>query len=62
MKKKIIDFKNKENLSKVLFIIISKSGSTIETITRSLMKITKKIQKPSIFLEKIIFLHLLAKI
>lgn len=62
--KKIIDFKNKENLSKVLFIIISKSGSTIETITNSfLMKIVKKNSKNLIIISEKnnSFLHLLAK-
>ena len=32
---KIINFKKKENFSKVLFIIISKSGNTIETLSNS---------------------------
>ena len=32
---KISNFKKKENLSKVLFIIISKSGNTIETLSNS---------------------------
>ena len=36
----------KEKLSKILFIIISKSGNTVETISNTLsLKITKKIQK-----------------
>ena len=30
--KKILKFKKKENLAKVLFLIISKSGSTVETL------------------------------
>ena len=39
----IIDFRKKENLSKVLFIIISKSGNTIETLTNTfLLKVIKK--------------------
>ena len=61
---KIIDFKNKENLSKVLFIIISKSGYTIETITNTfLMKIVKKNSKNLIIISEKnnSFLHLLAK-
>ena len=33
--KKLIRFKKKENLSKILFIIISKSGNTIETLSNS---------------------------
>ena len=32
---KISDLKKKENLSKVLFIIISKSGNTIETLSNT---------------------------
>ncbi len=40
---KINDIKKKENLKKTLFLIISKSGSTIETITNFLsLKILKK--------------------
>ena len=61
---KIIDFKNKENLSKVLFIIISKSGYTIETITNTfLMKIVKKNSKNLIIISEKnnSFLHSLAK-
>ena len=61
---KIIDFKNKENLSKVLFIIISKSGHTIETITNTfLMKIVKKNSKNLIIVSEKnnSFLYLLAK-
>ena len=33
--KKILKFKRKENLAKVLFLIISKSGSTVETLTNA---------------------------
>ena len=33
--KKILKFKRKENLAKVLFLIISKSGSTVETLTNT---------------------------
>jgi glucose-6-phosphate isomerase len=40
---KLIEFKKHENLNKVLFIIISKSGSTIETLINSfLLNILKK--------------------
>ena len=40
---KIIDFKKKEKFTKVLFIIISKSGNTIETLFNTLiLKILKK--------------------
>jgi len=41
--KKIIDFKKKENLKKVLFLIISKSGNTVETLSNIFaLKILKK--------------------
>ena len=41
--KKIIDFKKKENLKKVLFLIISKSGNTVETLSNTFaLKILKK--------------------
>ncbi len=41
--KKIIDFKKKENFKKVLFLIISKSGNTIETLSNTFaLKILKK--------------------
>ena len=41
--KKIIDFRKKEKLSKVLFIVVSKSGETTETLTNTfLLKILKK--------------------
>ena len=44
--KKITVFKKKENLNKVLFLVISKSGNTIETISNFLsLNILKKIQK-----------------
>ena len=33
--RKLISFKKKENLSKILFIIISKSGNTIETLSNA---------------------------
>ncbi len=33
--KKILNFKKKENMSKILFIIISKSGNTIETLSNA---------------------------
>ena len=43
---KITDLKKKEDLSKILFIIISKSGNTIETISNLLtLKIIKKNSK-----------------
>lgn len=41
--KKIISFKKKEDLSKVLFVIISKSGNTIETLSNTFsLNILKK--------------------
>ena len=41
--KKIIDIKKKENLKKVLFLIISKSGNTVETLSNTFaLKILKK--------------------
>ena len=44
--KKISLFKKKENLNKVLFIVISKSGSTVETLANFLcLNILKKNQK-----------------
>ena len=43
---KITKIKRNENFSKTLFIIISKSGNTIETLSNSfLLNIIKKIQK-----------------
>ena len=50
---KISDFKKKENLSKVLFIIISKSGNTIETLSNALiLKIFKKNSKNIIIISE----------
>ena len=44
--KQIKKFKDKEKVSKVLFIIISKSGDTIETLSNTFsLNILKKIQK-----------------
>tara|TARA_B100001057_G_scaffold490435_1_gene578698 strand:- start:675 stop:1892 length:1218 start_codon:yes stop_codon:yes gene_type:complete len=44
--KKITDFRKKENFSKVLFIIISKSGNTIETLSNTFsLNILKKNSK-----------------
>ena len=41
--KKILKFKKKENLTKVLFLVISKSGSTVETLTNTfILNIIKK--------------------
>ena len=43
---KLLDFKNSENLSDVLFIIISKSGNTIETLANTFsLDIIKKNSK-----------------
>ena len=43
---KLLDFKNSENLSDVLFIIISKSGNTIETLANTFsLDIVKKNSK-----------------
>jgi glucose-6-phosphate isomerase len=40
---KILDFKKKEKLNKILFLIISKSGNTVETLTNSFaLNIIKK--------------------
>ena len=51
--KKIITLKKKEKLSEVLFIIISKSGSTIETISNALsLKIFKKKAKNIIIISE----------
>ena len=41
---KLLEFKRNEKLSNILFIIISKSGNTIETLSNSFsLKIIKKI-------------------
>ena len=51
--KKIITLKKKEKLSEVLFIIISKSGNTIETISNALsLKIFKKKAKNIIIISE----------
>ncbi len=61
--KKIISFKKKENLSKVLFVIISKSGNTVETLsnTFSLNIIKKKANNIILISEKNNLLSLLSK-
>lgn len=44
--RKLMKFKKKESLDKVLFLIISKSGNTIETISNTfLLNIIKKMQR-----------------
>ena len=51
--KKIIDFKKKENQSNVLFIIISKSGNTLETLSNVfLLNIIKKKAKNIIIISE----------
>ena len=51
--KKILNLKTNENLSKVLFIIISKSGNTIETLSNALfLKIFKKNSKNIIIISE----------
>ena len=61
--KKIISFKKKENLSKVLFVIISKSGNTVETLsnTFSLNIIKKKANNIILISEKNNLLSSLSK-
>ncbi len=61
--KKIISFKKKENLSKVLFVIISKSGNTVETLsnTFSLNVIKKKANNIILISEKNNLLSSLSK-
>ncbi len=62
--KKLEDFKKKEKKSNVLFIIISKSGNTIETISNTfLLKIIKKNAKNIIIIseKKNNFLYTLSK-
>ena len=50
---KIIEFKKKENISKTLFIIISKSGNTIETLSNVLsLNIMKKNSKNIILISE----------
>jgi len=61
---KISDLKKKENLSKVLFIIISKSGNTIETLSNTFsLNILKKNSKNIIIIseKKIIYYFLYQK-
>ena len=60
---KILDLKKKENFSKVLFIIISKSGNTVETLSNTfVLNILKKNSKNIIIIsEKENFLFLLSK-
>jgi len=61
---KVINFTKNRNLSKVLFIITSKSGNTIETLSNTfLMKIIKKNSKNIIIISerKNNFLYLLSK-
>ena len=61
---KILNLKKKENFSKVLFIIISKSGNTIETLSNVLLlDILKKNSKNIIIIseKKKNFLYLLSK-
>ena len=49
----IIDFKKKESLSKVLFIVISKSGNTIETLSNTFsLDIIKKNSKNIILISE----------
>ena len=51
--KEMLNFKNKENFKKVLFIIISKSGNTVETLTNLLiLKIIKKNSKNIILISE----------
>ena len=50
---KLISFKKKENLSKILFIIISKSGNTIETLSNAFfLDIIKKNSKNVIIISE----------
>mgnify|MGYP001260113693 FL=1 len=50
---KIIEFKKKENISKILFIIISKSGNTIETLSNIFsLNIMKKNSKNIILISE----------
>ena len=63
-KKKLLILKKKTNLSKVLFIIISKSGNTIETLSNSFfLNIIKKNPKNIILIaeKKNNFLFSIAK-
>ena len=60
---KILNFKKKKNLSEILFIIISKSGNTVETLANIFsLGIIKKYAKNVILIsEKNNFLHNLSK-
>ena len=61
---KLINFKKKENSSKVLFIIVSKSGNTVETLSNIfLLNIIKKNSKNIILIseKKIIYCFLYQK-
>ena len=61
---KITNFKKRENLSKILFIIISKSGNTVETLSNTFsLKIIKKKAKNVIIIseKKNNFLFLISK-
>jgi len=50
---KILEFKKKENISKVLFLIISKSGNTVETLSNAfLLNIFKKKAKNVIIISE----------
>ena len=52
-KEKILNFKKKINLKSVLFIVISKSGETIETLSNSFfLKILKNSKNVIIISEK----------
>tara|TARA_B100000767_G_scaffold275542_1_gene313178 strand:+ start:1784 stop:3001 length:1218 start_codon:yes stop_codon:yes gene_type:complete len=51
--KKILNFKKKENINKTLFLIISKSGNTIETLSNTLsLNIIKKNKKNIIIISE----------
>ena len=60
---RIINFKKKKKLSEILFIIISKSGNTVETLANifSLDIIKKKANNIILISEKNNFLHYLSK-
>ena len=51
--KKLLNFKKKENFKKVLFIIISKSGNTVETLSNAItLKIFKRSAKNIIIISE----------
>ena len=61
---KIINFRKKKNLDKILFIVISKSGNTIETLSNCFyLKIFKKNKKNIIIISERnkSFLHLISQ-